>query len=85
MDNRITYAVLTLLFNQLGVPSFLAGNSKKGLFTILSAIITFGIVGLINAIKGIILAIKIFKMTDEEFAAANKADLTDAIVFFYKD
>lgn len=85
MDNRITYAILTLLFNQIGIHSFLEGNAKKGVFTILSAFITFGILGIVNAVKGILLAIKIFQMTDEEFAAANKADLQDAIILFYKD
>ena len=85
MDNRITFAILTLLFNSYGIISFLQGNTKKGLFTILSAFITFGILGLVNSIKGILVAIKIFQMTDEEFAAANKADLEDTIVLFYKD
>ena len=85
MDNRIAFAVLTLLGNAIGLPSFLQGNTKKGIMTILSAIITLSVVGIINGIKGIFAAIKIFKMTDEEFAAANKADLEDAIVFFCKD
>ena len=84
MDNRVTYAVLTLFFNEIGIHSFLKGNVKKGIFTILSAIITCNIIGLINAIKGIILAIKIFQMTDEQFAA-EKDTLEDAIVLFYKD
>ena len=83
--NKTVYAILTLLFNSYGVPSFIAGNAKKGILTIVSACITFGIVGLINAIKGIIAAIKIFKMTEEEYNAADKASLSDAIAFFYKD
>ena len=83
--DKSTYAILTLLFNSYGAASFINGNSKKGLFTILSAVITFGVVGFINAIKGILLAIKISKMTDEEYANADKATLEDAIVFFYKD
>ncbi|MBO7187536.1 MAG: hypothetical protein J6V68_03980 [Clostridia bacterium] len=83
--NKTTYAILTLLFNSYGVTSFLNGNTKKGVFTIISAIVTFGIVGMINAIKGIIAGIKIFQMTDEAFDAADKTTLSDAIVFFYKD
>ena len=83
--NKTTFAILTLLFNQIGVPSFITGNSKKGIFTILSGVITFGVVAIINFIKGILGAINIFKMTDEEFEAADKASLVDAIVFFYKD
>ena len=84
MDDRMTYAILTLLFNGLGIHSFLKGNAKKGLFTILSSIITLGIIGFINAIKGILLAIKIFQMTDEQFAA-EKDTLEDTIVLLYKD
>ena len=84
MDNRTTYALLVLLFNSYGITSFLKGNTKKALFTILSAVITFGVVGFINSIKGILLAIKIFKMTDEEFASA-KDTLEDAIVLLYKE
>lgn len=83
--NKSVYAILTILFNSYGVPSFINGNVKKGIFTILSAVITFGVVGIINFVKGIISGIKIFQMSDEEFAAADKASLTDAIVFFYKD
>ena len=83
--SKTLYAVLTLLFNNYGVPSFIAGNTKKGVFTIISAIITLGIVGIINFVKGIILAIKIFNMTEEEYAAADKATLCDAVVLFYKD
>ena len=84
MDNRTTYAILVLFFNAIGITSFLKGNTQKGLFTILSHVITCGIVGFINAIKGIILAIKIFQMSDEEFAAADKDKLEDVIVLFYK-
>ena len=80
---KTTYAILTLFFNSYGITSFLNGNTKKGILTIVSAIITVGVVGIINAINGIILAVKIFKMTDEEYEA-NKASLEDAIVFFNK-
>ena len=47
--------------------------------------ITCGIIALINGIKGIILAIKLFQMSDEAFAATDKATLEDTIVLFYKD
>ena len=82
---RIPYAVLTLLFSQIGIQSFLAGNVKKGVCTILSAVVTFGVVGVINAVYGIISAINIFTMSDEDYAAADKANMTKSIVFFYKD
>ena len=85
MENKTVFALLTFFFNQIGIPYFVVGNSKKGIFAIITCFITLGILGIVNAIKGIILAIKIFKMSDEEFAAANKAELTDGIVLFYKD
>ena len=81
--NKTTYAILTLMLNAYGATSFMNGDKKKGIKTILSAVVTLGIVGVINAFKGIFLAVKIFKLSDEEFAA-NKATLEDAIVFFNK-
>ena len=83
--NKTLYGILVLLLNQYGITAFLNGNVKKGIFTILSAIITCGVVGIINFVKGIMMAINILKMTEEEFAAADKASFEDAIVFFYKD
>ena len=85
MDNKIVFAILTLMFNMIGLPYFLTGNAKKGIFAIIFGVLTCEILFIINAIKGILSAIKIFKMTDEEFAAADKASLIDAIVPFCKD
>lgn len=83
--NKVTYGILTILLNGYGIPYFLNGNAKKGICTIISGVITCGVVALINAIKGIIMGIKILQMSEEEFAAADKASLEDAIVFFCKD
>lgn len=83
--NKTTYGILTLLLNSYGLPCFLNGNTRKGVFTIVSGVITCGVVAMINAIKGIIMGIKILQMTDEDFAAADKASFEDAIVFFCKD
>ena len=69
MDNRIVFGILCIALNQYGVPCFLQGDVKKGIKRIIFAVITCGIVGLINFIKGIILGISILKMTDEEYAA----------------
>ena len=82
--NKTTYGILTLILNSYGFTSFANGNTKKGIMTIVSGLITCGVVGIINEIKGILLAIKIFKMSEEEFAA-QKATLEDAIVFFCKE
>lgn len=79
MDNKILFGVMTIIFNSIGVPSFMTGNKNRGIKTIIFGIITIGVIGIINEIKGIINGIKILKMTDEEFAAADKAALIDAI------
>lgn len=83
--NKTTFGILTLLLNSYGLPSFLNGNIKKGVFTIVSGVITCGVVAVINAIKGIIMGIKILQMSDADFEAADKASFEDAIVFFCKD
>ena len=59
--NKTTYGLLVLLLNSYGAASFLNGNTNKGIFTIVSGIITCGIVSFINAIKGIIMGIKILQ------------------------
>ena len=67
--NKTTFGILTILFNSYGVPCFIQGNVKAGILRIVLAIVTCGIIGIINAIQGIILGIKVLKMTDEEFEA----------------
>ena len=66
MDKTV-FAILTLLFNSIGVPCFIQGYTKTGIIRIVLYIVTCNIVGIINAIMGIILAIEIFKMSDEEY------------------
>lgn len=66
MDKTV-FAILTLLFNSYGVPCFIQGYAKTGIIRIVLAFVTCGIVGLINSIMGIILAIDLFKMSDEEY------------------
>lgn len=82
--NKTTYAILVLLLNSYGIASFMNGNINKGVFTIISGIITCGIIAFINAIKGIIKAIQILQMSDAEFEATDKAAFEDTIVLFYK-
>ena len=78
MDNRILFGVMTLIFNSYGVPCFMQGRTSVGIKRIVFGIISCGIIGIINVIKGIILGIKILKMTDEEFAAC-KYELSEGI------
>ena len=68
MDNRILFGIMCIIFNQIGVPCFMQKQTKTGIIRIVLAIVTCGIVGIINFVKGIILGIQVLKMTDEEFA-----------------
>ena len=68
MDNRVLFGVMCIIFNSIGVPCFMQGEIKKGILRIVLGIITFGIIEIINLVKGIILGIEVLKMTDEEFA-----------------
>ena len=67
MDNRVLFGVMCIIFKSYCVPCFMQGKTKTGILRIVLGIVTFGIVGIINTVKGIILGIKVLKMTDEEF------------------
>ena len=69
MDNRIVFGIMTLIFNSIGVPCFMAGKVKAGILRIVLGIVTCGVIEIINGIMGIILGIKILCMSDEEFQA----------------
>lgn len=81
--NKTLFGILTILFNGIGVPHFITGNVKKGILVIVLNIIPcFGwvVCPIVNFIKGIISAVKIFKMTDEEYEAADKASLVSTFI-----
>lgn len=75
MDNRIVFGIMTLIFNSLGVPCFMAGKTKAGVLRIVLGCVTFGIIAFINEILGIIQGIKILTMSDEEYAEIDKETL----------
>lgn len=76
--NKTVFGILTIIFNSYGVPCFIQGKVKTGILRIVLGIVTCGIIGIINVIKGIILGIQILKMTDEEFEA-QKDTITSGI------
>ena len=78
MDNRILFGIMCIIFNSYGVPCFMQKQIKTGILRIVLAVVTFGIIGLINVIKGIILGVQVLKMTDEEYAE-KKYTLTSGI------
>ncbi len=68
MDNRVLFGIMTIIFNSIGVPCFMAGKTKAGVLRIVLAFVTCGVIGVINEIMGIIQGIKILCMSDEEYA-----------------
>jgi hypothetical protein len=59
---------MTIIFNSIGVPCFMAGKTKAGVLRIILGIVSCGVIATINEIMGIIQGIKILCMSDEEFA-----------------
>lgn len=68
MHNRVLFGIMTIIFNSYGVPCFMQGKVSTGVWRIVLAIVTCGVIGVINTVKGIILGIQILKMSDEEYA-----------------
>ena len=79
MDNRVLFGVMTIIFNSIGVPCFMQGKTKTGVARIILGIVTCGVISIINEIMGIIQGIKILCMSDEDFAAADKATLLSGV------
>lgn len=75
MDNKILFGIMTILFNSIGVPCFMLGDTKTGIIRIVLHCFTFGIFSTINGIMGIIMGIKILMMSNEDYAAADKKTL----------
>lgn len=72
MDNRILFGIMCIIFNSYGVPCFMQGRVKAGVLRIVLAFVTFGVIGIINLVKGIILGVQVLTMSDEEFEAQKK-------------
>ena len=79
MDNKVLFGVMTIIFNSIGVPCFMQGKTKAGVLRIVLGIVTCGVISIINEIMGIIQGIKILCMSDEEYAAADKATLLKGV------
>ena len=79
MENKLVFGILTIALNGVGVPCFMQGQIKAGVLRIILAAVTFGVIGIINTVKGILLGIQILKMTDEEYEAARKEYITSGI------
>ena len=78
MNNKIVFGIMCIIFNSYGVPCFMQGQVKTGILRIVLGCVTFGVIGIINLIKGIFLGIEVLKMSDEEYAA-KKGTITSGI------
>ena len=78
MDNKILFGIMCIIFNSYGVPCFMQGQVKTGILRIVLGVVTCGVIGIINVIKGIILGVQVLKMTDEEYEA-KKGTITSGI------
>jgi hypothetical protein len=65
--NKIAFGILTIAFNSVGVPCFMQKHIKTGIMRIVLGIVSCGVIGIINEIKGIFLGISVLKMSNEEF------------------
>ncbi len=68
MDNRMLFGFMCIFLNSYGVPCFMQGHVSAGVWRIVLGCVTFGVIAIINFVKGIILGVKVLKMTDEEYA-----------------
>lgn len=75
MDNKVLFGIMTIIFNSIGVPCFMQGKVGAGILRIVLGVVTCGVISVINEIMGIVQGIKILCMSDEEYAAADKATL----------
>lgn len=78
MDNRVLFGVMCIIFNSYGVPCFMQGQVKTGILRIVLGIVTCGVIGIINTVKGIILGVQVLKMSDEEYES-KKGTLSSGI------
>ena len=65
--NKTVYAIMAILFNGLGVPSFMLGKTKQGVLHIVLSAVTCGVCSVIFTVLGIIAGVKALQMTDEQF------------------
>ena len=78
MGNKIVFGIMCIIFNSYGVPCFMQGHVKAGILRIVLGCVTFGVIGIINMVKGIILGVQVLKMSDEEYEA-QKGNLANGV------
>lgn len=67
MENKVLFGIMTLIFNQIGVPQFMKGEIGKGILHIVLTVCTCNVGAVVLFILGLIEGIKILKMSDAEY------------------
>jgi len=67
--DRITAGIFALVLGWLGVHKFILGYTKQGIILLLATMVTFGALGPVTAVIGIIEGVIYLTRTDEEFRA----------------
>lgn len=57
--SRVAYIILALLLGSLGIHNFYAGYTGKGIAQLCITLISFGILGIISAIRALVEAITV--------------------------
>lgn len=73
-NDKVLFGVMTIIFHSVGVPYFMRQKTKQGVLHIVLSIITFGVMGIVYEIQGIIRGVNVLKMTDEQYMAEKYAD-----------
>lgn len=74
-NDRVLFGVMNIIFNSVGVPCFMRGNSGEGVKHIIFSIITCGVMGIVYTVKGIIEGIRILNLSDEDYMKEKNAQI----------
>ncbi|HAV12685.1 MAG TPA: hypothetical protein DCX06_04190 [Opitutae bacterium] len=68
-EKKIAAGIVGILLGALGIHKFILGYTKEGIIMLLVTILTFGILGMVMSIIGIVEGIIYLTKTDEDFVA----------------
>lgn len=68
-DKKVLAGILGILLGALGIHNFVLGYTKEGVIMLLVSILTFGILGLVMSIIGLVEGIIYLTKSNEEFVA----------------
>lgn len=68
-EKKIAAGILAILLGAFGIHKFILGYTKEGVIMLLLTLLTFGILGMVTSIIGIVEGIIYLTKTDEEFVA----------------